>query len=341
MMDAMETDSPHDIYDTIKSRCLAKLLEKLTTKLPGAGETEMRMLADLWEQEVDEEEALDATQANHIDTQLQRSVKQLLKYLDGKNPKPPHGWQTLASAAQAAQGAQRGAQGAQDTQDAQPSAPTLLPPGVRDVEQFRSAEPVWALPKASDGTPLYPQPPPSHTQSHRRLNGVLSGMRKGSQEQTIAAHVYMHMHYGVHKQSTIFSETIPAEGGEHAGGPFPVARETHRAAPADPLKHTEVIVDGEMQKAKSPETADQAWTYTFIEGVASIIYVRVRGGGEVGSRDMKSAIDGDAGINGEVKRALAAVLPHYGYQTGETAPEAHTAKFNELFRALRLLPKAS
>ena len=73
-----------------------------------------------------------------------------------------------------------------------------------------------------------------------------------------------------------------------------MARETHRAAPADPLKHTEVIVDGEMQKAKSPETADQAWTYTFIEGVASIIYVRVRGGGEVGSRDMKSAIDGDA-----------------------------------------------
>ena len=29
----------------------------------------------------------------------------------------------------------------------------------------------------------------------------------------------------------------------------------------------EVIADGEMQKAKSPETADQAWTYTFIEGV--------------------------------------------------------------------------
>ena len=281
---------------------------------------------------MDAGEALDAALANHIDMQLQRKLKKLLDHLDGKNPKPPDGWQALASAAQAAQAAQGGAQ---------PPAPTLLPPGVRDVEQFRSAEPVWALPKASDGTPLYPQPPLSHTQSHRRLNGVLSGMRKGSQEQTIAAHVYMHMHYGVHKQSTIFSETIPAEGGEHAGGPFPVARETHRAAPADPLKHTEVIVDGEMQKAKSPETADQAWTYTFIEGVACIIYVRVRGGGEVGSRDMKSAIDGDAGINGEVKRALAAVLPHYGYQTGETAPEAHTAKFNELFRALRLQPKAS
>ena len=151
---------------------------------------------------------------------------------------------------------------------------------------------------------------------------------------TIDTMCCMYMHYGVHKQSTIFSETIPAEGGEHAGGPFPVAREAHRPAPADPLKHTEVIVDGEMQKAKSPETADQAWTFTFIEGVAAIIYVRVRGGGEVGSRDMKSAIDSDAGLNGEVKRALVAVLPHYGCQTGGE-------KFDELYTALRLDPKAS
>ena len=48
-MDAMETDSQHDTYDTIKSKCLAKLLSKLTTKLPSASEAEMRMLVDLWE----------------------------------------------------------------------------------------------------------------------------------------------------------------------------------------------------------------------------------------------------------------------------------------------------
>ena len=35
---------------------------------------------------------------------------------------------------------------------------------------------------------------------------------------------------------------------------------------------------------------------------------------------------------------LAAVLPHYGYQTGETAPEAHTAKFNELFCRFEVPP---
>ena len=98
-MIAMETDNQHDTYDTIKDQSLSTLLGKLTTKMPTAGETEKSMLATLWENEVDEDEALDVDQANRIDAQLKRKLKQLLKHLDGEKPKPPLGWQDLASAA--------------------------------------------------------------------------------------------------------------------------------------------------------------------------------------------------------------------------------------------------
>jgi hypothetical protein len=94
-MDAMETET----YDTIRKKCLARLLDKLSTKMPTAGDTERDMLAARWENEVDKDEALDAEQAKQIDAQLQRPFKQLLKHLNGKNPKPPPGWQPLASAA--------------------------------------------------------------------------------------------------------------------------------------------------------------------------------------------------------------------------------------------------
>ena len=57
------------------------------------------MLAALWENQVHEDEALDADQAKQIDSQLQRPFKQLLKHLEGKISKPPPGWQPLASAA--------------------------------------------------------------------------------------------------------------------------------------------------------------------------------------------------------------------------------------------------
>ena len=98
-MIAMETDNQHDTYDTIKDQSLSTLLGKLTTKMPTAGETEKSMLDALWENEVDEDESLDVDQANRIDAQLQRKLKQLLKHIDGKKPKPPPGWQDLASAA--------------------------------------------------------------------------------------------------------------------------------------------------------------------------------------------------------------------------------------------------
>ena len=56
-MDAMETET--ETYDTIMKKCLATMLDKLTTKMPTAGETERDMLAALWEDEVDKDEALD------------------------------------------------------------------------------------------------------------------------------------------------------------------------------------------------------------------------------------------------------------------------------------------
>ena len=87
------------IYETIKDQSLSTLHGKLTTKMPTAGEGEKAMLAGLWEEEVDEEKALDANQATRIAEHLQRKLKHLLKHLDGENPKPPPGWQALASAA--------------------------------------------------------------------------------------------------------------------------------------------------------------------------------------------------------------------------------------------------
>ena len=96
-MDAMETET--ETYDTIMKKCLATMLDKLTTVMPTAGDTERDMLAALWENQVHEDEALDADQAKQIDSQLQRPFKQLLKHLDGKIPKPPPGRQPLATAA--------------------------------------------------------------------------------------------------------------------------------------------------------------------------------------------------------------------------------------------------
>ena len=95
-MDAMETET--ETYDTIMKKCLATMLDKLTTVMPTAGDTERDMLAALWENQVHEDEALDADQAKQIDSQLQRPFKQLLKHLEGKISKPPPGWQPVASA---------------------------------------------------------------------------------------------------------------------------------------------------------------------------------------------------------------------------------------------------
>ena len=94
-----ETNNQHDTYGTIKDQSVSTLHGKLITKMPTAGEVEKGMLVTLWENELDEDEAMDANQANRIAEHLQRKFKQLLKHLNGKNPKPPPGWQALASAA--------------------------------------------------------------------------------------------------------------------------------------------------------------------------------------------------------------------------------------------------
>ena len=95
----MEVDSQYDTYVTIQNDTLSTLFGQLITKLPTAGEKEKDLLAALWGEKVDTNQAMDANQANRIAEYLQRKFKQLLKYLDGTGSKPPPGWQAFATAA--------------------------------------------------------------------------------------------------------------------------------------------------------------------------------------------------------------------------------------------------
>ena len=78
----------------------------------------------------------------------------------------------------------------------------------------------------------------------------------------------------------------------------------------NPGEHTEVVLYGETQKTKSSETAAQAHTYLFVEGLLPCIFVRLRGGKEVGSVDMKGAVED---YNADFKKAIGDILPHYGF----------------------------
>tara|TARA_B110000858_G_scaffold196561_1_gene255663 strand:- start:826 stop:4731 length:3906 start_codon:yes stop_codon:yes gene_type:complete len=194
---------------------------------------------------------------------------------------------------------------------------------VKNVSDYLSDEPIWKLPKDVNGNPLFPEPPESHTQAWRKLDGTLSGFKKGSKEQTILAHAWMYLHYVVPKQYGVFKERIPAtsENGEplepadEVGGPYLVDRKTYFPHPDDPTQHTEVIIYGEMQMSKSPETAAQAHTCLFLQGILPCIFVRVRGGAEVGSADMKGAVEA---YNDDVKTAVGKILPHYGFEKNST-----------------------
>tara|TARA_B110000858_G_scaffold189824_1_gene237014 strand:+ start:101 stop:1582 length:1482 start_codon:yes stop_codon:yes gene_type:complete len=187
----------------------------------------------------------------------------------------------------------------------------------KDVLDFLSDEPICLIPKDEDGNPLYPLPPRSHTQSWRPINGILSGLKKGSVEQTILAHAWMYSHYEKPKQFDIFKEFIPEDATDkdgnpydEAGGPFLADRRSYCPHPDNLGEHTEVVVYGEMQSSKSPETAAQAHTCAFFEGLLPCIFVRARGGAEVGSVDMKGAVEA---YNADFKEAIGEILPHYGF----------------------------
>jgi len=187
----------------------------------------------------------------------------------------------------------------------------------KNVLDYLSDEELWKIPKDKDGNPLYPPPPRSHTQSWRRINSILSGITKGSFEELILAHVWMHLHYVKQKQSDIFEESIPKDAKDkdgnpydEAGGPFLSDRRGYRSHPDNPEEHAEILMYGLMQISKSPETAAQAHTCLFVEGLLPCIFVRVRGGAEVGSVDMKGAVED---YNAVLKKAIGDILPHYGY----------------------------
>ena len=135
-------------YGTLKEECLLTLLSKLQTKMPTAGEQEKKLLDVLWDKEVVGGKDKDADQAKQISDQLLKNMNELLKHVDNQLPRPPQGWQPLATAVLGAM---------LEELDAVETGKGALAVRLAISDSSRLADPCT---RASSPTRL-PQPPPS------------------------------------------------------------------------------------------------------------------------------------------------------------------------------------
>jgi hypothetical protein len=164
---------------------------------------------------------------------------------------------------------------------------------VIEVSEYTTDEPLYLVAKRfGTNAPLWNGPPPDAelTRLHRPMCTILSGLHKEHDKQLvqIISRVFVLMLTVVPKHDPkMWRKKIP---NGYGGGPFFTASRTFVEKPNEVGAHSCVIVDGPCQTSKSPEAAAEAYSQFHLEGLLPIIFIRNRGGREVGSTDMKNAV---------------------------------------------------
>jgi hypothetical protein len=154
----------------------------------------------------------------------------------------------------------------------------------QDLVQQRSSKPLWEL--ANTHVPYgerYPCPPNEMCQLHRRVSNNMSGFTEI--QSVIAAHIAMELATRVAKFSKAFGDDQTGHG-----GPYYTFARTRTSPPTDESVHSETVIKGYMQLAKTVDEVAQAWADFFLEGLFPVIFLRLKGGALVATRDVAQTV---------------------------------------------------
>lgn len=154
-------------------------------------------------------------------------------------------------------------------------------------ESILSKEPVWELAnKFKSGAP-FPKPGPDQPGLHRRVSGNVSEYGRDHPMQAMIAHIIMLLCTAVTK--------MPQWGRDQGfgpdGGPYYSCGKTDAPPPDDYGMHSEVTLKGWTQISKAMEQGMQCFYDWFVRGAIPTLFLRLKGGGGLGTTDASKTID--------------------------------------------------
>lgn len=178
-----------------------------------------------------------------------------------------------------------------------------------DLVKKRSTKPLWEL--ANTHLPFserFERPPDEMVQLHRRVSTNLSGFTEA--QTVVVAHIAMELSTRVAK----FADTFGNDQTDGRGGPYYTFAKTRAPPPRDEGVHGETCVKGYTQLAKTVDEVAQAWADFFLEGLFPVVFLRLKGGALVATRDVAQTVQDFNLILRDVYRRLYAA--HYRHVPG-------------------------